>query len=687
MTLVVDEPTTFVYAIDMQAQRFVYASRSSIHLLGRTPDELCASDSPGVGEFLVAESQETGGDPTMGRTLSLRHADGTTRWLQAREVVLDQDASGQIRLLLGYGRDVTRPREAYVDLGLHKHLLRMLNRIVEAFSVLPADADMRESVTDAMSLVGPIVGATRFHLCRIEDRDRLPIKLSISHEWHRQELMPAREGFEHVPVNLFPWFFGQVDQGRPVCLATRGQLPDSDRILNALLAARKADSYLALPLVDGDITWGFVGLVPEPGQTRIWDEDVMALLRLLGQVFVNRMKYGDANRQILESEIKWRQTADAAYDLVLLLNPESLVIDASTKRLDVDESRFLGRDVFSLVDPASYRRLRNAISSALSAKSVDEGARSLELQAPGPGGELTWYRARVSPRMRGQSAVGVNLFATIIQGQKEAAARIAELSRELEQASRLSVLGQMATEIAHELNQPLQVISSYAEGLRLRLAGLGDQDGLLSVTDQIVAAAADAASTVRNIREFVQHRVVESGLTSMEEIIHSSLALAEPVVRDNDAIVECSIEPSLPPVLVNAAQINHVLLNLIVNGIEAAAADSEVEQIEIQIDCRLDSGGEQIEVRVADNGPGVPAEKREAIFTRYVTTKEAGLGVGLASSRDVVQRYGGDLILIPRPAIGNRGALFRFTLPLSRPQPESDTLRRDSSEPPLIKPN
>lgn len=674
ISLLVDEPTTFVYCIDMRTKRFVYASRAARRLLGRGPDELCAQDAPPVSEFLVEPNEDGSGEATMGRVLRVRHKDGTLNWLQTREVALETDALGRVTLMLGFGRDVTSRREAARDFGLHKYLLRTLNRLVQQFSVLPVDEDITTSVAEGLAIVAPIVGATRCHLCRIHDRDRLPIKFSVTHEYHAAGLDPVADKFQHIPVNLFPWFFDQIDNGTPVFLGSGREVPESDRRLSLMLTGTSGENFVAFPLVEGGETWGYIGLVPESKDSKIWDDDVIGLLRLVGQVLVNRIKYNEANRELIASEVRWRQTADAAFDLVLLLDPESNVIDASSQRLDLGDSRFLGVHISAIVDSASFRKLRNAISHALSHSDPAEAARDVEIEAPGPSGTLVWYRARVAPRVHGGVVTGVSVFATIIHDQKRAAARIGELNRELEHASRLSVLGQMATEIAHELNQPLQVIASYAEGLRLKLAGHPDPD-LAHVTDQVVAAADDAAQTVKNIREFVHHRVVEVRFVSVDDLVRSTLALADPFIRERDVVVVKAVEAQLPAVLVNPAQINHVLLNLIINGIDAAAGEVLLEQIRIQIDCRMDEEADRVQVTVTDNGPGVPADKREAIFRRYVTTKKTGLGVGLASSRDVIQRYGGTLILLDTP--GQIGASFQFTLPLAG---NVDSIESDTDE-------
>lgn len=677
--LLLNEPNSFVYCIDVRTQRLVFASRGCQRLFGRSSDALCAPDAPLITELLtdVSDVEDTGGAAaTLGRTVAVRHADGTRRWLATREVVYETDSSGQITHMLGYGRDITRGMETASGFGRHKSLLRNLNRIVEQFSTLPAEGDVSASIDDGLALLGGILDARRCHLCRFHGRDSLPVKVTMTNEFHAPDLQPLSDTISHLPVNLYPWFYAQMNAGNRVQLSASASPPESDRLLHRMLSHDRTVSYIALPLVHGAERWGYVGIVPNESTVHQLDDDVFGLLQLMGQVFVNRANYASASREQIESEIRWRRTVDAAFDMVLVLDRDSNVVDASSQRSQIELSKYIGEHVSALVNDSSFRKLRNAISNALSHEDdIVGGARDVEVEAVGPNGGHIWYRARVSPRRRTGVVDGVTVFATVIHNEKQAAERISELNKELEHASRLSVLGQMATEIAHELNQPLQVISSYAEGLRMRLDSLGEHD-LTDVTRYITQAADDAAQTVKNIREFVHHRVVEVRFAHFSEIVETTLALADITIREHDAVIETDIPDELPPVLVNPAQIHHVLLNLIVNGIEAATADILLERIRIHIECHLDDDVSRLVVTVRDNGPGVPVEKRDAIFERYVTTKKTGLGVGLASSRDVIERYGGTLSLLPADK-KNGGAVFRFTLPLAS---QSSPIESDTSE-------
>ncbi|MFK7818149.1 MAG: PAS domain-containing protein, partial [Planctomycetaceae bacterium] len=111
INLLLADPRTFIYCVDIRTQRFVYASRGARRVFGRSPEELCAPDAPQASEFLTEPSEgDDGAEATMGRVLRVRHKDGSLRWLQAREVVYETDSLGRVTLMLGLCQDVTDGR-------------------------------------------------------------------------------------------------------------------------------------------------------------------------------------------------------------------------------------------------------------------------------------------------------------------------------------------------------------------------------------------------------------------------------------------------------------------------------------------------------------------------------------------------------------------------------------------------
>jgi two-component system sensor kinase FixL len=234
--------------------------------------------------------------------------------------------------------------------------------------------------------------------------------------------------------------------------------------------------------------------------------------------------------------------------------------------------------------------------------------------------------------------------------------RLNDLQAELLHASRLSVMGQMASTMAHELNQPLTAISNYLEASRHLLAtGAGDTERIADLMEKAVAQAQRAGEVIRQLRQFVTKGETERSVESLNELVEEALALAMVEARQSSVRVQFNGDLALPSVLVDPVQIQQVVLNLVRNAVEAM---QDSERRELTIATRVHS--DTVEVAVADSGPGIAAEVVERLFQPFVTTKETGMGLGLSICREIVEAHHGHLTM-EKKATG--GTIFRLSLP------------------------
>ncbi len=654
--LLLEEPSTFVYVVDLETQRFVYANETSSELLGYRPYELLDQSAPDMSRCFRATRDDA--EATLGRTRTLRHRDGSERWLRTHEATL-KDKKGA-PLLIGFGYDITLHREVSSDLGLHKFLLRTVNRIASDFSNHPLGDPIDETIEEALSVLGSNVGASRCHLCRIEDRAALPIKLTMLQEWHEDGLAGAVDELQNIPVDLFPWFFERLDKGLPVALSTSQKLPGSDWVLQRLLNFMSANRYLALPLVDGQETWGYFGFAFPNNESQLVDPDVISLLTLVGQVFVNRIKAAESNQRVLDSEKRWRQTASFAFDLVLICDSEGIIRDVDTHREDIDSDRMVGASIYQIVDPDFGRSLRDAITQAVETPSLPGGYVNIEIQALGPDNKLVWYEFRVCAFVE-TGEITLNVFGTLIEEHKRSLATIAELTKELDRAAHASAVGQIATDLAHEMKQPLQVIMSYAAAMRTRALGTSD-DMLEEAMREIEDAAKSANNVIQQVRESAAGRIVAPEYVDVCEITRTAMLYIEPTAREAGALIECRVVPGVAGVFANRTHVAQVLTNLMLNGIQAGSEMIMADRVRVTVDVQLSTDGRFVEFIVADNGPGVPTSQRETIFERFESSKPLGMGVGLAIGRKITEQHGGTLTLLPKSHM-RRGAAFLVRLP------------------------
>jgi two-component system sensor kinase FixL len=236
-------------------------------------------------------------------------------------------------------------------------------------------------------------------------------------------------------------------------------------------------------------------------------------------------------------------------------------------------------------------------------------------------------------------------------------ARLQELQTELVHISRLTAMGEMASALAHELNQPLSAIANYLKGARRLLQGRIDEDSRMvrGAMNKAAEQSLRAGQIIRRLRDFVARGESERRVESINKLIEEASALALVGAKEHGVRVRLHIDPAHDLILVDKVQIQQVLLNLIRNAIESVA---ESERRELVLSTRLVDHG-MVEVAVADTGPGIADEVAGQLFQPFVTSKPQGMGVGLSISRTIIEAHGGQIWTEPNPG---GGAVFKFTL-------------------------
>lgn len=231
---------------------------------------------------------------------------------------------------------------------------------------------------------------------------------------------------------------------------------------------------------------------------------------------------------------------------------------------------------------------------------------------------------------------------------------------ELAHASRLTAMGEMASGVTHELNQPLAAIRSFAEACqRMHRAGTGSPELIDNALAQIAEQAGRAGEIVRRFRQFVRKEEVRHEPVCVAESVRKVLDLLNHEIRVRGIPVDLRLDATLPPVEADRLQIEQVLLNLVKNAIDAMD-DGAPGEPALRITAERGAGG-AVEVAVSDSGAGLPDGDPERLFETFFSTKPAGMGMGLSVSRSIVRAHGGELWAMPNP---DGGATFRFTLPI-----------------------
>jgi two-component system, LuxR family, sensor kinase FixL len=241
--------------------------------------------------------------------------------------------------------------------------------------------------------------------------------------------------------------------------------------------------------------------------------------------------------------------------------------------------------------------------------------------------------------------------------RQQTEARLQELQSELVHISRLTAMGEMASTLAHELNQPLSAIANYLQGTRRLLAKGGEENSAMmrEAMDKAADQAVRAGQIIRRLRDFVSRGESERRVESVTKLVEEASALALVGVKDLGIRVTFRFDPAVDLVLADRVQIQQVLLNLIRNAVEAMDGADKRELV-ISV-APFDKT--HVKISVEDSGCGIAPDIVEQLFQPFVTTKRQGMGVGLSISRTIVEAHGGRIWVEARPG---GGTAFHFTL-------------------------
>jgi len=233
-----------------------------------------------------------------------------------------------------------------------------------------------------------------------------------------------------------------------------------------------------------------------------------------------------------------------------------------------------------------------------------------------------------------------------------------ELRERLTHLTRVSVMGEMASSIAHEVNQPLTAVSTYAQACRRMLdAGMTDSTLVPDVLDRINNEALRAGEIIHRLEDLVRKRESRRADCDIGALIRGIEKLAAVDARLRDVRLRFELDDALPKARVDEIQIQQVVLNLVRNGIDATEqADVDDREVIVHATCVDD----EIRMSVTDYGCGLAEDAENNLFQPFYTTKESGMGMGLSISRSIVTAHGGRMWFSRNP---ERGTTFFFTIP------------------------
>jgi PAS domain S-box-containing protein len=386
--------------------------------------------------------------------------------------------------------------------------------------------------------------------------------------------------------------------------------------------------------------------------------DMVPRLRLVAQILFSAINRRRAEMLLRSSEEKYRTVVDSQTDLICRYLPDTtltFVNEAYCRYFGLTREELIGKRFLDLMPESSRERARRHVQSLLENPRVEVDEHEV-LCPDGTIGWQQWTDYAVFGRNGGiQEFQGIGRDVTDRKRVQEAEGRLAH-------ASRLTVLGELATSIAHEIRQPLGAILSNTEAAEMLLES-GEHDEarmteVRAILSDIHREDLRASEVIQHVRSLMQHRAPETELLDVNGVARDVVRFVTPDARARRVRIELSLGESLPLVYGDQVQLQQVLLNLVVNAMEAMAGTPEPLR-HLRIETSSDGNGEII-LEVRDAGHGIAADMLPRLFQSFVTTRRDGLGLGLSLSRSIIESHGGTIRAENNP---NRGATFRCSLP------------------------
>jgi PAS domain S-box-containing protein len=454
-----------------------------------------------------------------------------------------------------------------------------------------------------------------------------------------------------------PWLLRQLQAGVTVVLNDVVR----DLPAEAIAERRYAEGYgsrswVAVPVTVGDDVVRAMSF--HSIRQRDWSAEFVSRLQLIAEIVVFSVQSLQSKEALQSSEKRYRAVVEDQTELICRFLPDgtyTFVNDAYCRYFQRSPEELLGRTFWDFLPPEDHPVARTFLASL----TPDHPVATREHEVLAPDGDVRWQQWRDRAffdddgRVVEYQAVGRD-----ITERKHAE----DAMQGLTHAGRLAVMGELTSSIAHEINQPLNAILNNADAAELLLEdGSGRLDEVRQILADIRKDDLRASEVIRHARELLRRREAERRPVDMGELAAGVLRLLGRDAERRQVALEPEFAPDLPVVYGDHVHLEQVLLNLVLNGMDAMAG-TPVPRRRLAVRVARRAGA--VEVAVMDNGPGISATALPRLFESFFTTKKDGMGLGLPLARSIVEAHGGRIWAENLPA---GGAAFRFALPTEPP--------------------
>lgn len=475
----------------------------------------------------------------------------------------------------------------------------------------------------------------------------------------------AAAGIEPVPTvdvaDRFPWLTDQLRRGETICLFRPEDLPEEAESERQFIREEGYKAFLMTPLKVGGSIIGALTVGVLEGE-RSWSDETILRLELVGGIFGNALMRMRTENALRDSEERYRAVVEDQTELICRNLPDStltFVNDAYCRYFGKGREDLIGKKFV----PAIPDEDRQKVVDCFSQLNRENPVATHEHRVIMPDGEIRWHqwtnRAIFDEDGNIFEFQGVGRDITERKRLEDKERRHHE---QLVHFSRLTVAGELASGMAHELNQPLTAITTYAQACqRLIDSGRFDSAKLREASGEIAAQAMRGGEIIRRMRTFVRKQNPQRVSIDFNEIVREAIGLVRMQAKSIGVTLHIKLCKKPLTVFADKIQIQQVLVNLFQNGFDAM---SEVATCDRALTIRTSRTSEDtVEIAVEDKGVGLPKDESNKIFESFFTTKSDGLGIGLSMSRSIIEEHGGHIWAEPNV---ESGAVFKVSLPLGK---------------------
>ena len=481
-----------------------------------------------------------------------------------------------------------------------------------------------------------------------------------SHFWAAPGIgpMPPAPVREH-----FPWIMSQLLQDKSVAFSQPEDIPEEARLDRESLLSAGIKSALCITLTVGG---KFIGALTLSTLRflKVWPPGLAQELRPIGEIFANVLMRRLADDELRQAEFKYRIVADFTYDWEYWKN-----LDGSLRYVSPSCERISGyRPEDFIRRPDLFREIIVPddldIWDAHDCDALEKPeARECQFRVQRPDGMIRWIEHVCQPVTDDSGKfTGVRASNRDITERRQAEIQEQQHREDLARVGRVATLSELTGSLAHEIIQPLMAIMSNSQAARRLLDSLDpDLEEVKEILEDITGGSQRASGVIQQLRQHLKSGPPELTQLDLNDLVQSLIPLVSRQAAINHINLVYQLTEGLPPISGNRIQLEQVILNLVVNSVEAikGMADGHRE-IVLQTD-REDN--HTLRVSVIDSGLGVKPEELKLLFDPFFTTKKEGMGLGLSISRSIIKAHKGKLWAAPNPG---GGTALHITLPVLR---------------------